>query len=108
MMVVGEMMQATGEWEVSFGLAPAGKTGQYQAFFGNGITVAEMLGPLVLTGLVVYWGAPGWIVLAVMFVVVSIAMTPVVRWGGRLRAEKDGAEQELASRQTSDATAAGD
>ncbi|MFF4156099.1 MFS transporter [Streptomyces sp. NPDC001678] len=87
LMVVGEMMQAAGEWEVSFGLAPKGKTGQYQAFFGNGMTVAEMLGPLALTGLIVYWGAPGWILLGVLFVVTSAAMGPVIRWGGRRRAE---------------------
>ncbi|MFD7235854.1 MFS transporter [Streptomyces syringium] len=95
LMVVGEMMQAAGEWEVSFGLAPKGKTGQYQAFFGNGITIAEMLGPLVLTGLIVYWGAPGWILLGVMFVVVSFAMAPVIRWGGRVRNERDRLEEEL-------------
>ncbi|MEV4740590.1 MFS transporter [Streptomyces sp. NPDC049555] len=89
LMVAGEMMQAAGEWEVSFGLAPKGKTGQYQAFFGNGITVAEMLGPLALTGLIVYWGAPGWIFLGVLFVVTSAAMAPVIRWGGRRRAELD-------------------
>lgn len=95
LMVVGEMMQAAGEWEVSFGLAPKGKTGQYQAFFGNGITVAEMLGPLVLTGLIVYWGAPGWILLGALFVVVSAAMAPVIRWGGRVRDEKERLEAEL-------------
>ncbi|GAA4693778.1 MFS transporter [Streptomyces youssoufiensis] len=94
LMVVGEMMQAAGEWEVSFGLAPKGKTGQYQAFFGNGITVAEMLGPLVLTGLIVYWGAPGWILLGGLFVAVSAAMAPAIRWGGRVRDENERLEQE--------------
>ncbi|OON76939.1 MFS transporter [Streptomyces tsukubensis] len=97
LMVVGEMTQATGEWEVSFGLAPKGRTGQYQAFFGNGITVAEMLGPLVLTGLIVYWGAPGWILLGVTFVVASFAMAPAIRWGGRVRAERDRLEEALAT-----------
>ncbi|MET8975607.1 MFS transporter [Streptomyces sp. NPDC004539] len=82
---LGEMMQAAGAWEVSFGLAPDGKHGQYQAFFGNGTTVAEMVGPLLLTGLIVYWGAPGWILLGVLFVVVSAVMGPVVRWGERSR-----------------------
>ncbi|WP_437050468.1 MFS transporter [Streptomyces sp. enrichment culture] len=106
LMVFGEMMQAAGEWEASFGLAPKGKTGQYQAFFGNGITVSEMLGPLVLTGLIVYWGAPGWILLGVMFVVVSFAMTPVIRWGGRVRAEKERSEQEAETLHAVDAAPA--
>ncbi|MCJ0873386.1 MFS transporter [Streptomyces sp. AP-93] len=82
---VGEMMQAAGSWELSFGLAPEGKHGQYQAFFGNGTTVAEMIGPLALTGLIVYWGAPGWILLGGLFVAAAAALRPVVRWGERVR-----------------------
>lgn len=82
---VGEMMQAAGTWELSFGLAPEGKHGQYQAFFGNGTTVAEMVGPLALTGLIVYWGAPGWILLGALFVAAASALRPVVRWGARVR-----------------------
>ncbi|MFT2017046.1 MFS transporter [Streptomyces sp. 796.1] len=110
LMVVGEMMQAAGEWEVSFGLAPKGKTGQYQAFFGNGITVAEMLGPLILTGLVVYWGAPGWILLGGLFVAVSAAMAPVIRWGGRVRDERERAartETEAQAEAGAEASATG-
>ncbi|MFJ9655870.1 MFS transporter [Streptomyces microflavus] len=84
-MAVGEMMQAAGTWELSFGLAPPGKHGQYQAFFGNGTTVAEMVGPLALTGLIVYWGPPGWILLGVLFVVAAVAMRPAVHWGARVR-----------------------
>lgn len=82
---LGEMMQAAGSWEVSFGLAPAGKHGQYQAFFGNGTTVAEMVGPLLLTGLIVYWGVPGWLLLGALFIVVAALMRPAVRWGERVR-----------------------
>ncbi|WP_424215826.1 MFS transporter (plasmid) [Streptomyces sp. BI20] len=83
---LGEMMQAAGSWELSFGLAPEGRHGQYQAFFGNGTTVAEMVGPLALTGLIVYWGAPGWLLLGGLFVVASAALGPVARWGARVRA----------------------
>lgn len=83
--VVGEMMQAAGSWELSFGLAPEGKHGQYQAFFGNGTTVAEMIGPLALTGLIVYWGVPGWLLLGALFVAASAAVPPVARWGIRVR-----------------------
>lgn len=87
--VVGEMMQAAGSWELSFGLAPEGKHGQYQAFFGNSTTVAEMVGPLVLTGLIVYWGGPGWLLLGALFVAASAALHPVVRWGIRVRAAEN-------------------
>ncbi|MEW2300455.1 MFS transporter [Streptomyces sp. NPDC006655] len=80
---VGEMLQTAGSWEIGFGLAPDGKHGQYQAFLGSGLTVAEIVGPLALTGLLVYWGAPGWILLGALFVAAGLAMVPVVRWGER-------------------------
>jgi MFS family permease len=54
-----EMMQASGAWEISFGLAPEGRHGQYQGFFGAGFTVARMLGPLLVTTMVLTWERPG-------------------------------------------------
>jgi MFS family permease len=85
---VGEMMSMAGSWEISFGLAPDGKHGQYQAFFGSGLTVAEIVGPLALTGLLVYWGAPGWILLGALFVAAGLGMVPAVRWGERTLARQ--------------------
>ncbi|MEU6084099.1 MFS transporter [Streptomyces sp. NPDC047108] len=85
---LGEMVQMAGTWEISFGLAPDGKHGQYQAFFGSGLTVAEIVGPLALTGMLVYWGWPGWILLGALFAAAGFAMVPVVRWGERTLAER--------------------
>ncbi|KAA2266495.1 MFS transporter [Solihabitans fulvus] len=84
--VTGEMMQASGAWEISFGLAPAAKQGQYQGFFGMGMAVARMLGPLLLTPLLVTWGAPGWLLLGGLFLAAGLAMGPAVRWADRSRA----------------------
>lgn len=93
---LGEMVQMAGTWEISFGLAPDGRHGQYQAFFGMGLTVAEIVGPLALTGLIVYWGAPGWILLGALFVIAGFLMVPAVRWGERrLAAAQKASEQEL-------------
>jgi len=80
-----EMMQASGSWEISFGLAPDGRHGQYQGFFGSGFTVARMLGPLLVTTLVMSWGTVGWVLLGLVFLCAGVAMGPAVRWARRVR-----------------------
>jgi MFS family permease len=78
--VYAEMMLASGTWEISFALAPEGKTGQYQGFFAMGTAVARMLGPLMLTSLIISGGSIGWLVLGGAFALAGLAMTPAVRW----------------------------
>ena len=46
---VGEMAQSAAAWHISFDLAPPDKHGQYQGLFGNGLAVARVIAPLVLT-----------------------------------------------------------
>ena len=77
--VFGEMLLASGSWEISFGLAPADQQGQYQGLFGTGVAVARMVGPLLLTTLVLGWGTPGFLVLGVLFLAAALAITPAVR-----------------------------
>ncbi|MFJ2022787.1 MFS transporter [Streptomyces sp. NPDC087897] len=83
--VWGEMRQSAGAWQISFDLAPAGRQGQYQGLFGAGVPVARMLGPLLLTALIVSWGVPGWLLLGALFLAAGLAMGPAVRWAERSR-----------------------
>ncbi|MFG2000805.1 MFS transporter [Spirillospora sp. NPDC048911] len=83
--VAGEMFLAAGAWEIGFGLAPARRQGQYQGFFGMGVPLARMLGPVLLTTLIMGWGAPGWLVLGAIFLAAGSAMAPAVRWAERTR-----------------------
>jgi MFS family permease len=83
--VVGEMAQAAGSWEIGFGLAPDGKQGQYQGLFGAGTAIARMLGPVLLTGLILVGGAVGWVVLGGLFLLAGALIGPVVRWAERAR-----------------------
>ncbi|WP_151478855.1 MFS transporter [Streptomyces albicerus] len=78
--VVAEMQQSAGSWQLSFDLAPADRVGEYQGFFGTGVTVARTAGPLVLTALLVGWGTPGWLLLGGLMLAASCAMGPAVRW----------------------------
>ncbi|MEU6349314.1 MFS transporter [Streptomyces sp. NPDC047072] len=77
--VVAEMGQSAGSWQLSFDLAPEGRVGEYQGFFGTGVTVARTLGPLVLTTLLVEWGTPGWLLLGAVTLGASYAMGPATR-----------------------------
>ncbi|MFD9327453.1 MFS transporter [Streptomyces sp. NPDC060065] len=78
--VVAEMQQSAGSWQLAFGLAPADRMGEYQGFFGTGVTVARTMGPLVLTALLVGWGTPGWLLLGGVMLAASYAMGPATRW----------------------------
>lgn len=82
---LAEMLQAGGAWEISFGLAPDGRHGQYQGFFTSGFTVARMLGPLLLTTVILGWGTIGWVLLGTAFLLAGLAMGPAVRWAERGR-----------------------
>ena len=81
--VAGEMMQSAGAWEISFGLAPAHRQGQYQGLFGTGTAVARALGPVLVTALVIGWGTAGWLVLGGLFLVAGLLNAPTVRWALR-------------------------
>ncbi|MEU4253537.1 MFS transporter [Amycolatopsis sp. NPDC026612] len=83
--VLGEMLQSAGSWEIGFALAPAGKQGEYQGFFGSGTSVARAIGPVVLSTVVVGWGAPGWLLMGAVFLAAGWAMGPAVRWAAATR-----------------------
>ncbi|NEA30427.1 MFS transporter [Streptomyces sp. SID13031] len=95
LLTLGEMKLASGAWEISFGLAPADKQGQYQGFFGTGPAVARMLGPVLLTTLVLGWGPIGWLVVGALFLGTSVATGPAVRWAARTRSAGQVTEPSL-------------
>lgn len=70
----GEMRQTSSMNEISFRLVPGGRYGEYQGFFGMGSTVAEAVGPLALTWLLLAHGSWGWLALGALFLVASVAM----------------------------------
>ncbi|MEV0788253.1 MFS transporter [Kribbella sp. NPDC050459] len=96
LLTLGEMKLASGAWEISFGLAPADKQGQYQGFFGTGPAIARMLGPALLTTVVLGWGPIGWLAVGALFLGTSCATGPAVRWAARTRAVNEDATPSLA------------
>ncbi|TCC28567.1 MFS transporter [Kribbella sindirgiensis] len=95
LLTLGEMKLASGAWEISFGLAPADKQGQYQGFFGTGPAIARMLGPALLTTVILGWGPIGWLVVGALFLGTSCATGPAVRWAARTRTVNEDATPSL-------------
>ncbi|WP_225823734.1 MFS transporter [Streptomyces naphthomycinicus] len=96
--VVAEMQQSAGSWQLSFDLAPADRTGEYQGFFGTGVTVARTLGPLLVTWLLLGWGTPGWLLLGALMPAAAYAMGPAARLTAGRRTPRETAEPLPVSR----------
>ncbi|MYV42985.1 MFS transporter, partial [Streptomyces sp. SID1328] len=45
-----------------------------------GTAVARLIGPLLLTTLILSWGTGGWLVVGALFLGAGLAMEPAVRW----------------------------
>jgi hypothetical protein len=76
--VVGEVMLASGSWEIGFAMADPDRPAEWQGLYGASLPVARALGPLVLTYLLLDWSGPGWLVLGLVFLVAATAMGAVV------------------------------
>ncbi len=67
-MTIGELCQVSAAWTLSFDLAPADRRSQYLSAFGLGrASATRMVGPVLLTGVVIALGTAGWLLLATVF-----------------------------------------
>jgi MFS family permease len=78
--VLGELLQSSGSFLLSFDLAPGHAQGQYQGVWNTSMSISTMLAPTVLALLPLGLGVPGWIILGVFFALVGVLFVPVVRW----------------------------
>ncbi|MFF7867770.1 MFS transporter [Streptomyces qaidamensis] len=88
-LVLGELYQASASWGLSFGLAPAGRQGEYQAVFSLGRGLQQFAGPWLMTSLVVGAAGTGWLVLAALFILLGLAAPPLVRGLEKARARTE-------------------
>ncbi|MFF3510934.1 MFS transporter [Streptomyces sp. NPDC002573] len=82
-LILGELYQAAAGWGLAFGLAPAGRQGEYQAVFSLGRGLQQFAGPWLMTSLVAGTHGTGWLVLAALFVALGLLAPPLVRASGR-------------------------
>lgn len=71
LLTAGELTQSAAAWQVSFALAPPERRGSYLAAFSLGESVQVIIGPVLLTGLVVAMGWAGWLAVGLLLFAVS-------------------------------------
>ncbi|AEV85517.1 MFS transporter [Actinoplanes sp. SE50] len=67
-----EVLSEAGAWSLAFELADPASPGGYQGVSQTGFAAGTMLAPLVVTGTGIAHGAPGWLLLAAMFLTAGV------------------------------------
>ena len=73
--VTGELFASSGSFGIGFGLPPDHLQGQYQAVWSLGWGIGGVIGPTLLTTVILGWGIPGWVAIAALFAVAG-ALAP--------------------------------
>jgi MFS family permease len=73
----GELLTVSSAWEVSFRLAPPGRSAEFFATYGLGRAGSQVAGPILITVAVLALGVPGWLALAGLFIIGGF-ITPLV------------------------------
>lgn len=71
LLTIGENLQAVAGWELSFVLSPLAQRPQYLSLFSLGYTGQLIIGPVLMTAVVLPWGLPGVTLMTGLFVVAA-------------------------------------
>ncbi|MEU7634004.1 hypothetical protein AB0C34_29195, partial [Nocardia sp. NPDC049220] len=82
---IGELWQSAGGFEVSNSLAPPHAIGEYLGVFGTGLRLAETIGPVLLTGLCLGLGRPGWYITGALLLTAGTLTPATIRWAEKTR-----------------------
>jgi hypothetical protein len=82
LLTVGENLQAVAGWELSFVLSPPAQRPQYLSLFSLGYTGQLIIGPVLMTAVVLPWGMPGVALMTGLFVVAAAVTWVAVRDAG--------------------------
>jgi MFS family permease len=84
-LTLGELFKVSAAWQITFALAPAGRSAEFFATYGLGKVAFQVCGPVLITAVVLALGTTGWLLLALSFVIGSLA-TPAAARRARVRA----------------------
>jgi MFS family permease len=75
----GELYQSSGAWGMAYALAPADRRGAYLAGFNLGVTAQQVLGPPLITAVVIAAGRAGWACLGAALATAGLLACTVAR-----------------------------
>ena len=84
-LTAGELWGESALWALRYDLAPANAQGAYGGMFSLGSALPLVVGPAIVTGLPARFGPAGWLLIALVFVVVFPLIRPVIGWAVRMR-----------------------
>ncbi|MEU1115954.1 MULTISPECIES: MFS transporter [unclassified Streptomyces] len=85
---LAEVTANSAVWDLSIALAPKERRGRYLSVFNLSVAGQRVLGPVMVTGLLLGSGALGWVVAAAVLVAAGFAAERVARAAGRRISEK--------------------
>ncbi|MGW4793265.1 MFS transporter [Nonomuraea sp. NPDC004297] len=83
LLTAAEMWQAAGSWGISYELAPPDRRGEYLSVFSLGTTLQSIVGPVLLTALVVPHATVGWLGLGLLFLATGLVVPAVAAPRGK-------------------------
>ncbi len=79
LLTVGENLHAVAGWELSFLLSNPEWRMQYLSLYSLGVTAQMIVGPVLMTSLVINWGGGGMLLMVILFVAAMLLTTVAVR-----------------------------
>lgn len=74
LLTVGENLHSVAVWNLSYEMAPAPARARYLAAFSLGVTGQQILGPVLMTAVLLPLGSTGWALLAVVFALAALVV----------------------------------
>lgn len=76
---IAEIMQSASAWGLAFGLAPEHAQGEYLGAFDLHVITQNIIGPAIISGIVMAYGFWGWLTIAVVVLAASAMIVPASR-----------------------------
>lgn len=85
LLTAAELWQSVGAWELSYAYAPEDRKAEYLSIFALGNSAQDVLGPPLVTVVVLGWGEAGWAALAALLLgAVLVLPLPIAQLDKRL------------------------